>query len=307
VYEGVRDLVERGYTIALDDFVWGAESARLLPLATYVKLDMLDTDAETLGETVRRCREHPHIQLVAERLETEEKLGLAFQLGFDLFQGHILGRPHVISSRGLSPSRLRRLDLLTTLTADDVDFDKVVSIVTADPALSFRLLRATNSAASGLTNKVASVRDAIILLGLRRVREWVALMLVSDVCEASEDQLANTMIRARLCQTVAEHLGLPGESGFTVGLLSGVADLLGEPVAEIADRLPLTPEVADALARGEGQLGEVLSTVRAYERVDLGALGRASVDSGDLAQAYLAALGWSTRTFAAIGDVSDRG
>jgi EAL and modified HD-GYP domain-containing signal transduction protein len=302
VYEGLRALVERGYTVALDDFVWTSETERLLPIATYVKLDMLDTDAATLAATVAQCRRYPHVQLIAERLETEERLALAFELGFDLFQGHVLGRPHVISSHGLSASRVRRLELLAMLTSEDAEIGKVVSLISTDAALSFRLLRATNSAASGLTNKIASVRDAVVLLGLDRVREWVALMVVSDICEADEERLASTMIRARLCQTVAEHLGLPGESGFTVGLLSGVADIVGEPVSEIADRLPLTAEVQAALTEGRGRLGEVLATVRAYESVDLGSLGRAAIDSVELAQAYLAALGWTTRTFAALGD-----
>jgi c-di-GMP-related signal transduction protein len=302
VHAGICALVERGFTIALDDFVWTETTARLLPLATYVKLDMLDNDAATLAETVRRCREFPNISLVAERLETEERLGLAFELGFEYFQGHVLGRPHVISARGLSPSSLHRLELLTTLTAEDIDVRRVVALVTTDPALSFRLLRATNSAASGLTDKISSIRDAVVLLGLQRVREWVALMVVSDVCEATEDQLATVMIRARLCQTVAEHLNLPPEAGFTVGLLAGVAELIGQPIADVAHHLPLTPEVSAALIRGEGRLGQVLATVRSYEEVDLGALGRAPVDSGELAQAYLSALGWSTRTFAALGD-----
>jgi c-di-GMP-related signal transduction protein len=302
VCAGVRKLADRGYTIALDDFRLTEPTARLLPMARYVKLDLLDNDTETLTATVKRLREHPGVTLVAERIETEERLALAFELGFELFQGHVLGRAHVISGQGLSPSAMRRLDLLTALTGSEIDLRKVVALVTTDPALSFRLLRATNSAASGLRQKVGSIRDAIVLLGLHRVREWVALMVVSDVCEATEDQLAAVLIRARLCQTVAEHLGLPPDSGFTVGLLSGVADLIGQSTAEVAHHLPLTADVAAALIRGEGRLGEVLTTVHSYEKVDLGALGQAPMDSGELAQAYLSALGWSTRTLESLGD-----
>jgi c-di-GMP-related signal transduction protein len=302
VCAGVRDLAESGYAIALDDFRLTGPSARLLPMASYVKLDMLGNDTATLTATVQKLRERPGLTLVAERVETEERLGLAFELGFELFQGHVLGRAHVISGQALSPSAVRRLDLLTALTANDVDLRRVVALVTADPALSFRLLRATNSAASGRWKKVGSIRDAIVLLGLRRVREWVALMVVSDVCEATEDQLAAVLIRARLCQTVSEHLGLAPESGFMVGLLSGVADLIGQSVAEVAHHLPLTADVAAALIRGEGRLGEVLTTVHSYEQVDLGALGQTPVDSGELAQAYLSALGWSTRTLTSLGD-----
>ena len=302
VRAGVADLVERGYTIALDDFRLTGSAVRLLPMATYVKLDMVDNDAGTLAATVGRLREQPGLTLVAERLETEERLALAFELGFELFQGHVLGRAHVISGRGLAPSAVRRLDLLTALTSGEIDLRKVVALVTTDPALSFRLLSATNSAASGLRQKLGSVRDAVVLLGIQRVREWVALMVVSDVSEATDDQLAAVLIRARLCQTVAEHLDLPPESGFTVGLLSGVAELIGQPIAEVAHHLPLTADVAAALIRGDGRLGEVLATVRSYEQVDLGALGQAPVDSGELAQAYLSALGWSTRTLTSLGD-----
>ena len=300
VCAGVRELTERGYAVALDDF--RPTASRLLPLATYVKLDMVDNDTETLTAIVGTLRDYPDLTLVAERVETEERLALAFELGFELFQGHVLGRAHVISGRGLTPSAVRRLDLLTALTGTEVDVRKVVTLVATDPALSFRLLRATNSAASGVRQKVGSIRDAVMLLGVQRVREWVALMVVSDVSEATEDQIAAVLIRARLCQTVAEHLGLAPESGFTVGLLSGVADLIGQPAAEVAHHLPLTPAVAAALIRGEGRLGEVLATVHSYERVDLGALGQAPVDSGELAQAYLAALGWSTQTLDLLGD-----
>ena len=42
---------------------------------------------------------------------------------------------------------------------------------------------------------------------LGAVRQWVALMLVSDIAEsANEDQLSTTMARAKLCQTVAERI-----------------------------------------------------------------------------------------------------
>jgi EAL and modified HD-GYP domain-containing signal transduction protein len=67
------------------------------------------------------------------------------------------------------------------LTAAEIDFDEVVRLVARDPALSFRLLQATNSAASGLTSRVSSVHEAAILLGLDKVRQWVTLMLLSDL------------------------------------------------------------------------------------------------------------------------------
>jgi c-di-GMP-related signal transduction protein len=92
VIEGVNNLIERGFTIALDDFTPGAHE-RLLNVATYVKIDMMDVEPDVVYECIQLCRQHPQIQLVAERLETEDDLQRAFALGFDFFQGHVLGRP----------------------------------------------------------------------------------------------------------------------------------------------------------------------------------------------------------------------
>ncbi|WP_433050997.1 EAL and HDOD domain-containing protein [Dactylosporangium sp. CS-033363] len=297
VLSGTARLVEQGYEIALDDFVFGLGHERLLGLAAYVKLDLLIREPEELAEVVEQCRRHPGVKLVAERLETEEHILLAKRFGFDLLQGYAVGRPQVLSAVALSPSRLRRLELLGAVTAEDADLAKVVSIVQSDPALSYRVLRATNSAASGLPRRVGSVRDAVVLLGSAKIRQWAALMLVSDVAEsASEEQLSATMARARLCQTVAERLSLSGEAAFTVGLLAGVAELISEPIAEIAARLPLTVEIVEALVDGHGRLGQVLATVKAYELADEQALAASPVSSSELAKAYLAAVGWSMKT-----------
>ena len=296
VIEGVTELISRGFTIALDDFTLGAHE-RLLDLATYVKIDVLDTDPAVIARAVERCRRHPHVQLVAERLETEEDLHRAFTFGFDLFQGHVLGRPHVVSTAGLSPSRVSRLRLLSTLSAAEIDFDEAVALITRDPALSYRLLQATNSAASGVATRVSSVREATVLLGLDKVRNWVTLMLLSDLAEAHEDQLMVIMTRARVCQTAADHVGLPADAAFTMGLLSGIADLVGQSPASLADTLPLSEEVVLALAEGAGRLGALLAVVRDYEQGHPAGLA-GLLEPDEAVRAYLDAVRWSTQLMA---------
>jgi c-di-GMP-related signal transduction protein len=297
VLSGVSRLVALGYPIAIDDAVAGDGYYELRSLAAYVKVDILHRDRAEVEAAVANLRQFPGIKLIAERAETDEHVELAEWLNFDYFQGHALGRPQVLSIQALSPSRMRRLELLGALNAENVDLETVVGIVTGDPGLSFRVLRATNSASTGLPRKISSVRDAVVMLGLARIRQWVALMLVSDIAEsATEDQLATTMARARLCQTVADRLDLPGDAAFTVGLLAGIAELISEPIVEVVQHLPLTGEVTDALVRGTGRLGQVLSMVRAYESTDVNALHGALVSSAELAKAYLAAVGWSVRT-----------
>ncbi len=76
VVAGVAALVAQGYRIALDDFVYGSGHEQLLPLASYVKLDLLQGDLTHLDEIVAACRVYPDIQIVAEGLEISEHLAL---------------------------------------------------------------------------------------------------------------------------------------------------------------------------------------------------------------------------------------
>lgn len=121
VVEGITALAGAGYRIALDDFVWGSGHERLLDLASYVKLDLLDGDLTHLDDIVAACRRHPNIQIVAERLETAEQVAIADRYGMELRQGYALSRPQVLTAASLSPSKTRRLELLAALSAPEAD------------------------------------------------------------------------------------------------------------------------------------------------------------------------------------------
>ena len=112
-------------------------------------------------------------------------------------------------------------------------------------------------------------------------------MLVVDLAEGNEERLTEAVIRARMCQTLAERLGQPGHTAFTVGLLSAVGDLLAIPAEELTTQLPLTDDVAEAVIHGEGRLGAILAAVRSYQKGSLNAEGP------DLAEHLLAAMRWS--------------
>jgi EAL and modified HD-GYP domain-containing signal transduction protein len=302
VLAGVTALAEQGYTIALDDFVFGTSHERLLDIATYVKIDMLEADEEVVRATVVNCRLHSHLQLIAERLETPEALDLAMSLGFEFFQGHVLGRPHVSSTVALAPSRLTRLRIMAALSVDDVDVDELIRLVGQDAGLSLRLLRATNAASFGLNRTVSSIRDAVVALGLSRLRQWVTLMLVADLTEADPEQLSQLLIRARCCQLLAEASGLPGEPAYIGGLLSAVADLFGEPTDRVLTGVPLEQTLTDALVTGQGPLGEVLTAVRAYTAPDVEPDPDAkppplvASDPAALASLYLTSVRWANAT-----------
>ena len=112
---GVRELAERGFAVALDDFVWTTAAEPLLDVASIVKIDVLAQSWEDVRTLADRCRRYG-VQLLAEGVETEEMLGQCRDAGFELFQGYYLGRPVTLSTATLTPSHANALRLLARLT-----------------------------------------------------------------------------------------------------------------------------------------------------------------------------------------------
>jgi c-di-GMP-related signal transduction protein len=291
VLAGVAVLDAQGYLITVDAFAAGQGREALLPYASYAKVDLLNADLDDVRAAVEVCRRHPRITLIAQRLETEELLEAARGLGFELFQGNVLGRPHLVTTHVLSPSRLDRLRLLIELASDDVNLERAVVTIERDPAMALRILQGVNAASNGLKREVSSVFEAVVLLGMVQVRRWATLMLAVDVSEGNDEHLTEAVIRARMCQTLAERLGQPGHTAFTVGLLSAVRDLLDIPAEELTAHLPLTAEVTAAILHQEGRLGEILAAVRKYEAGEL-----VDMSGPNLSEHLLAAMRWSTAT-----------
>lgn len=92
VVRELQRLSDRGYRIALDDFLYGPAKTPFLDLADIVKLDLLVTPADELRALARALVPF-NVCLLAEKIETEAHLDLARELGCDYLQGFFLARP----------------------------------------------------------------------------------------------------------------------------------------------------------------------------------------------------------------------
>jgi EAL and modified HD-GYP domain-containing signal transduction protein len=304
VIEGASRRVAEGHRLALDDFVWTPDAVPLLELADIVKLDVLDPTWDEVLDTLERCRPY-RVRFLAERVESQEMLAKAKEAGFELFQGYHLGRPQTLSMETLGPGQAIALRMLARLADANTTAREVEALLRTDPALSFRLLRIANSASHGLNRRVASIRDAVVLIGLARLRAWMVLIAMGAGAGASE-RISAALVRARTCELAAgrvSHHARP-DSAFTLGLLHGVAEALGLPAEEFLAGLPaLADDLKAALAGDDGPLRQVLDAVLAYEQGDLDALADDPGRAGGIASAYVQALAWTTRTVAGIDAV----
>jgi EAL and modified HD-GYP domain-containing signal transduction protein len=88
----LRRLSNLGYRIALDDFVFETDQVPLVRLADIVKIDILATERTQVRRLAVGLGRYG-VRLLAEKIETEEALRFAMDLGFDFLQGYVLSRP----------------------------------------------------------------------------------------------------------------------------------------------------------------------------------------------------------------------
>ena len=294
VVAGCRRLVGSGYTLALDDYLWEGDDDPLLELASIVKLDVLALTPPQLAHAVGRGSALG-VELVAEKVETSGQLKACQGLGFDLYQGYVLSRPEIVEGEALSPRKLTCLRIIDKLCDPDTSAADIESIVQSDVALSYRFLRVAGAGASyGLFRRLSSVRDAVVLLGQRRLRAWVTLMLLEGGAEGSNEHLAIAMTRARMAELMAQRLGPRlADSAYTVGLVSALDLLLHAPIAQVVAGLSLSTEVEEALLGHAGVLGAVLADVLAWELGGESFQGRSGAWPADVEACYVQALAWA--------------
>jgi EAL and modified HD-GYP domain-containing signal transduction protein len=253
----VRKLHHAGYRFALDDFTWFDGCEELLDIVQYVKLDVMALGLDGLREQIELVSGHD-CRIVGEKVETQEERDACLEMGITLFQGYFFERPQLVSGKSAPASTIQRLQAVTSITGD-APFEEVQRAVTVDPGLGVRLLRYVNSAGAGLRTRVSSLRQALVLVGARTVRQWALLVMLTDIGRARPAVISSGLLRAKLCELIAADKGVDRDSAFAVGLLSMLEALLDVPLGEIIPTLPLTDDVLAALLEGEGRLGDVLA------------------------------------------------
>ena len=78
----VKDLKEKGYTLALDDYAHQPVWRHFYPFIDIIKIDFLKCDIEIVKALIEDLKPYPHIKLLAEKVETYELYNQAFELGF---------------------------------------------------------------------------------------------------------------------------------------------------------------------------------------------------------------------------------
>ncbi|MFT5635897.1 MAG: EAL and modified HD-GYP domain-containing signal transduction protein [Cognaticolwellia sp.] len=266
-----KDLHQKGYTIALDDYIHQSVWQHFYPFINIIKIDWQDTTLDTIKEVKIAIADFPHIKLLAEKVETYEEYNQALALGFELFQGFFFAKPEMMKTKSLSPSQVSMAELLYETSKKDVDLDDITAVFERDVTLSYKLLRYVNSAIFKRHCEISTIKQALVTLGSAELKRFLGLMFTANINPEKPSELINSaMARAKFCELMASQVKSPinNSTAFLTGLLSLIDAILDEDLENILTKLPLAQEIKDTLLTREGDTAALIILLELIERAE---------------------------------------
>jgi EAL and modified HD-GYP domain-containing signal transduction protein len=265
-----RELRQDGYSLALDEFLGEPTLQPLVDLAHYLKVDFTLLDADGRKRVAEKYLGNG-LSLLAEKVETQNDLDEARNLGYTYFQGYFFCKPSMLETRDIPGNKLIQLQLISAAAAQELNYDAIETLLKQEPSLLYRLLRYLNSPALGLRAEVHSIRHAITLLGENEFRRWVSIFAVIAMSSGKPPELIHmALTRAYFCEEFSTPAGFREKSAlmFLMGLLSVSDALLDKPIKDVLQSLPIDLEVKSALCGGENRYRDLYEVLLALERAE---------------------------------------
>ena len=268
--ECCKELVEKGYIVALDDYIFTPDTAALLEYCQIIKIDFR-MGKKYIEDTAAEGRRLKKI-LLAEKIETPEEEQYAKSLGCTLMQGYSFAKPLIMKGSSYNPMAItfsRLIDCLQKDDPEDIDMDELSNIISLDPFMTAKLLRLVNAVRSDMSNRISSVKQALLMLGTNKMKEWIYMVGLQRLSQGGPDERVKVaLFRAMFCRTVSimilDKLSFDEEM-YLMGLMSVVVNLNDK---EAMAAMRLSENIIDGLSSMNGVYGDTFNFVLEFEQAD---------------------------------------
>jgi len=221
--------------------------------------------------------------------DSSARVSEAFKSGAHAVVGWPLGEVAQGASGLLQPVHKAVLDLIRLVQSDAENRD-LERAFRAEPVLSYMLLTLANSPAFIRGAPIASIAQAIQLLGYQRLVKWLVLLMVVASKEAKAlPQIYTAVARGFLMENLGGAGGFKGrqrDECFIVGVFSLLDKITGRKAPQLFSDLPLPPAVLAALVERKGPLAPYLELALALETAEADTV-HTSADALQLSQGVI--------------------
>lgn len=295
----VKELRGAGYSFSLRDAEALLHDKNLLLLVSHVEIRFGEAEFASQAKIYAGLKQST-IRMLGRGISNWKEFDSCASLGMDAFVGNLYctERPGV-QSTGLNPVQSMILQLMD-MVRKNTDVRQLEAVLKRDAALSYKLLTYINSAGFGLGTEIQSLRHAVTMLGYSPLYRWLSVLLATAGTSAQSPVLMQTaVVRGRFVELLGTGL-LPkneAENLFVAGMFSLLDRLVGMPMEQVLENIPLSEQVTEALLRRQGIYGPFLTLAEACEQGNHTAIGAVAdslfVSAEQVNQAHMAALTWA--------------
>jgi len=270
----------------------------LASVASYIEVRFAGADVAAQARTYAALKQS-NVRMIGRPIASWADFDACAALGLDAFVGklHLTPRPGT-DAKGMNPAQTIIMQLMQ-MVKQNADIAQLEAVLKRDATLSYKLLRFINSAGFGAGREVASLKQALALLGYSPLYRWLTLLLATASTSGYSPVLLETaVVRGRLAELLGQ--GAVGKSEaeniFVAGMFSLLDRLLGIPMKEVLETIQLSDDVVAALLTRGGKYGPYLALAEACE-LNSNLVSTLAASLGltplDVNKAHLSALAWA--------------
>lgn len=273
---------QSGYKVAVVDFEFAPRFFGILDIVDYIKVNFANPDSSI--ENVVKIGLSFGKKIIAYNVENQAAYDRAAALGCTYFQGAYVSEKMPTTLKKVNYLQSNFFLLMVAVTKDEPDVDEIESIISRDVSLTFSLLRLVNSAYFALRNKARSVKQALVILGLGQLKQWIYLLSFKQDDGSMPDELIKiSFLRATFASELVEYaqdMPISRSEAYLLGMFSTLGKLMNVPLEDALEQLPISEDIKLALLEKEGRTGSLYKLILAYEKADWKTMSACAAELG---------------------------
>lgn len=271
-----------GYKVAVVDFEFAPRFFGILDIVDYIKVNFASDPSSV--ENIVKIGKSFGKKVIAYNVETQDAYDRAKDLGCTYFQGTFVSEKMPTTVKKVNYLQSNFFLLMVAVTKDEPDIDEIESIISRDVSLTFSLLRLVNSAYFALRNKARSVKQALVILGLGQLKQWIYLLSFKQDDGSMPDELIKiSFLRATFASELVEYaqdMTISRSEAYLLGMFSTLGKLMRVPLEDALEQLPISDEIKLALLKKEGRTGSLYKLILSYEKADWKTMSSCAAELG---------------------------
>ena len=265
---------KEGYKIAVNEFQFSPRYFSIMDRFDYIKINFKATPDANIRNIVEMAHSMKK-KCIATGIDDEILYQKAFIMEVDAMEGVWVAGQLFSAVHGNTYLQSNFFRLMVAVSEDTPDVDEIEGIIATDAMLTYHLLRIVNSGYYSLRNRATDIRQAIMVMGLGQLRQWIYLFSMgngSDPLEPSQEEfLRLSLMRGTFSSRLMEYctnMPISRNDAYLLGMFSMLNFLIAAPLEDILADLPISPEIKEALLHHTGRAGMLYDLILSYERAD---------------------------------------